>query len=100
MSSSAKDHHPFSFKKLLIVSCVCFFAAALVFVVYDATIGGSLAGKGYGPGAYYYTDVPGWNHIFLESPFLGFDHPLWCIGFFAGWGLVAYKALIWLNDKL
>lgn len=76
------------------------FIFGLCLIVYDIFWGHFLFGKSFGPGAYYFTDVPGWQHIFLESPFLGFQHPILAAIFFIGWALLMYKVLIWLNDKL
>ncbi len=98
MSASKKKNH--SVLKVLTVVSICLYILALLLLVYDANIGGFLFGKTYGPGAYYFTDVPGWSKVFLESPHLGFKHPVICMGFFVGWAILMYRALIWLNDKL
>lgn len=76
------------------------FLGAFSLLIYDAKWGHFLFGKSFGPGAYYFTDVPGWQHVFLESPFLGFEHPILAGIFFIGWALLAYKVLVYLNDKL
>lgn len=99
MSASAKKKHH-SVLKVLSVLSICLYLAAFLLIIYDANIGGFLFGKNYGPGAYYYTDVPGWQHVFFESPYLGFAHPVICFGFFFGWAIIMYRVLIWLNEKL
>lgn len=76
------------------------FLCAIGLLIYDANWGHFLSGKSFGPGAYYFTDVPGWQHVFLESPFLGFHHPILAGLFFISWALFTYKMLVYLNDKL
>lgn len=97
-STTGNDHH--SFIKIATVISACLFIAAFLLIIYEANYGGFLFDSSFGPGAYYYTDVPGWQHIFLESPFLGFAHPVLCFGFFIAWAVLMYRVLIWLNDKL
>lgn len=44
--------------------CVTIFAAAVLISLYIMARGIGTEGKDYGPGAYYYTDIPGWEEIF------------------------------------
>lgn len=46
-----------------------FTLAAIPVVLAVAVAGLGTEGKDYGPAAYYYTDVPGWQKIFGENPF-------------------------------
>ena len=44
----------------------------------------------------------GWEKIFLSEKtwHLGFDNPVAAYGFFVIWGLLSFKALLWLDKKL
>lgn len=87
-------------KGLSIIS-LTLFIGAFCLIIYDALWGHFLFSKSYGPGAYYFTDVPGWQNIFLkDSPFLGFHHPILAALFFITWSVFMYKLLCYLNDKL
>lgn len=78
---------------------VLFFGLAFCYVLYDASYGHFLLNKDYGPGAYYYTDVPNWQEIFLNSPYLGFSNPVLSMLFFIGWGYLMYRLLLWVTNK-
>ena len=81
-----------------IVICCC----ALVIAIYLASQDAGLIDGTFGPGAYYYSDIPGWEKIFLSEStcHLGFENPVAAYGFFVIWGLVSFKGLLWLDKKL
>lgn len=81
-----------------IVLC-CF---ALVTAIYLASQNAGLIDGTFGPGAYYYSDIPGWEKIFLSDStwHLGFENPVAAYGFFVIWGIVSFKGLLWLDKKL
>lgn len=76
------------------------FILACAVIIYDIFWGHFLFGKGYGPGAYYYTDVPNWKAIFIDSPYLGFKNPVLSFTFFFLWAFLSYRILCWLDKKL
>lgn len=78
-------------------------AVALVTAVYLASQdAGLIEGMPFGPGSYYYSDIPIWKDIFLSEKtlHLGFDNPLAAFAFFIIWGLLSFKALLWLDKKI
>lgn len=87
------------FIKLLGAVSALIFLIACGAIIYDIKVGHFLFGKDFGSGAYYYTDVPQWKEIFIDSPSMGFSHPLLAIALFVGWALLMYKTLCWLDDK-
>jgi len=62
---------------------------------------GLIEGLDFGPGNYYYTDIPGWENIFFgkNNARIGTDHPLLFFTLFFGWGFICYKFLSWLDRK-
>ena len=81
-----------------IVFCCC----ALVIAIYLASQNAGLIDGNFGPGSYYYSDIPGWEKIFLSDKtwHMGFENPVAAYGFFVIWGLLSFKALLWLDKKL
>lgn len=81
----------------IVICCV-----ALVTAIYLASQNAGLIDGTFGPGSYYYSDIPGWEKIFLSEKtwHLGFDNPVAAYGFFVIWGLLSFKALLWLDKKL
>jgi len=81
-----------------IVICCC----ALVTAIYLGAHNAGLIDGSFGPGSYYYSDIPGWEKIFLSDKtwHLGFDNPVAAYGFFVIWGLLSFRALLWLDSKL
>lgn len=82
--------------------CIAVCACALVIAIYLASQGAGLIDGSFGPGSYYYSDIPGWEKIFLSDKtwHLGFGNPVAAYGFFVIWGLVSFKFLLWLDKKL
>lgn len=81
---------------------VVFCCISLVIAVYLASQNAGLNDGTFGPGSYYYSDIPGWEKIFLsESTWhLGFENPVAAYGFFVIWGLLSFTAWRWLDKKL
>ncbi len=84
--------------RCVIVIC----CAALLTAIYLISQDAGLIDGSFGPGSYYYSDIPGWEKIFLSEKtwHLGFDNPVAAYGFFVIWGLLSFKALLWLDKKL
>ena len=54
--------------KIICTAGVIFFVAAIFIAVYMmANNMGQVAGIDFGPGQYYYTDIPGWQKYFLPD---------------------------------
>lgn len=81
---------------------VVFCCISLVIAIYLASQNAGLIDGTFGPGSYYYSDIPGWEKIFLsESTWhLGFDNPVAAYSFFVIWGLLSFTAWRWLDKKL
>lgn len=62
---------------------------------------GLIEGMNFGPGSYYYTDIPGWQQIFYTSEHItpNTDHPILFLAFFIGWGLLMWKAWVFCDKK-
>lgn len=75
---------------------------ALVIAIYLASQDAGLIDGTFGPGSYYYSDIPHWEKIFLSEKtlHLGFDNPVAAYGFFVIWGILSFKALLWLDSKI
>ena len=63
---------------------------------------GLIEGLNFGPGSYYYTDIPGWEKIFynVEQIKPNTAHPIIFMLFFVGWGAFVWKAWGFLDAKL
>lgn len=71
--------------------------------IYIAVNGlGLIDGLDFGPGAYYYTDIPNWSEIFLgkETINLGFSSLPLAVFFFLAWGIFCFKVWQWLDSRL
>lgn len=83
--------------------CVIVFCCiSLVVAICLASQNAGLSDGTFGPGSYYYSDIPGWEKIFLSDStwHLGFENPVMAYGFFVIWGLLSFKGLLWLDKKL
>lgn len=76
------------------------FIFAIGLIGYGILTGNILGDSDFGPGAYYYTDVPNFQKIFLEPPSMGFDHPIIVGVLFILWSLFVYKMWVLLNRRL
>ncbi|MDA3734124.1 hypothetical protein PBV87_21855 [Niameybacter massiliensis] len=61
---------------------------------------GLIEGLNFGPGSYYYSDIPGWEKYFFNHRFVQNLNPLLIIGLFCGWGFICWKAWVYLDTKL
>ncbi|MFZ5943851.1 MAG: hypothetical protein ACOYVD_07055 [Bacillota bacterium] len=73
--------------------------ATAIFIMQNGL--GLIEGLDFGPGQYYYTDIPGWEKIFFgeKSINIGTDNPLLFFGIFFIWGFACYKFLVWIDKK-
>lgn len=63
---------------------------------------GLIEGLDFGPGSYYYTDIPGWKQIFMvheSSSFTNIPTLVYFILFF-GWGYAMWKMWGYLDSKI
>ncbi|KJS81441.1 MAG: hypothetical protein JM58_16745 [Peptococcaceae bacterium BICA1-8] len=62
---------------------------------------GLIEGLDFGPGQYYYTDLPGWEEIFFgeKSITLGTKQPFLFFGLFFLWGYACFKFISWMESK-
>lgn len=61
---------------------------------------GLIEGLNFGPGSYYYSDIPGWEKYFFTHQYKHSLNPLVMIVFFVGWGLLCWKAWVYLDRKI
>ena len=62
---------------------------------------GLIDGLDFGPGQYYYTDIPNWEKYFLnEDITFNTKYPILFLALFVGWGVIAWNAWRWLDQKL
>ncbi|NLT94768.1 MAG: hypothetical protein GXW85_04420, partial [Clostridia bacterium] len=59
---------------------------------------GLIEGLNFGPGQYYYTDIPGYEKIFFgpNTINIGTDHPFFFFGAFFLWVFICFKFLAWM----
>jgi len=89
-------------KKVSYVVFTLFFIVCLIVVYIMKNDLGLIEGMDWGPGAYYYTDIPGWEKIFLSGDHITFNtsHPVLFIVLFIAWGFFMWKAWQWLDKKI
>lgn len=61
---------------------------------------GLIEGLNFGPGSYYYSDIPGWEKYFFTHKYVQSLNPVLIVFLFIGWGLLCWKAWIYLDRKL
>ena len=91
--------------RIVTILCRCSIViccSALVIAIVLASHNAGLIDGSFGPGSYYYSDIPGWEKIFLsdKTMHLGFGKPLFAYGFFVLWGIGTFKLLLWLDKKI
>lgn len=77
------------------------FLIAVIAAMYMMVNGmGQVPGIDFGPGQYYYTDIPGWQKYFVPNYYE--NHvPLWVlIALFFIWGFLMYRLWTFLENKL
>lgn len=82
------------FVKWLNRICITFFIFIIIGAIYIMSNGiGLIEGLDFGPGSYYYSDIPGWENIFYTQPFIkpNTQHPILFLVLFIGWGIAAWK---------
>ncbi|MFZ7103137.1 MAG: hypothetical protein ACOWWO_10865 [Peptococcaceae bacterium] len=62
---------------------------------------GLIPGLDFGPGQYYYTDLPDWQERFFgkSSITIGTNHPVLFFTTFFIWGFICFKFLKWVDNK-
>lgn len=78
---------------------VIFVAAVLVAVYMMSQNMGQVQGIDFGPGQYYYTDIPGWQKYFLKNSYDNHVPVSVLIGLFFAWGYVMYRFWCFLDKK-
>lgn len=86
-------------KYIGIVGTVIFVFAVCIAMYMMAKGMGQVPGIDFGPGQYYYTDIPGWQKYFLPNHYENHVPLLVLIGLFFAWGFLMYRAWIWLDNK-
>lgn len=63
---------------------------------------GLIEGLNFGPGSYYYSDIPGWEKIFYVTDSIKprTSYPFVFLLIFVGWGALAWKAWTFLDRKI
>lgn len=61
---------------------------------------GLIEGLNFGPGSYYYSDIPGWEKYFFTHKYVQSLNPVLIVFLFIGWGLLCWKSWIYLDRKL
>lgn len=72
-------------------------AAVLAAAAVVAAHGGLQPGLDFGPGQYYYTDLPGWERFFAVKGLAGSCPRFVYYLLFALWGLVMYRFWRWID---
>lgn len=85
--------------KVLVVISGLLLIFALGVSLYDIVSGDLTGDQDFGAGNYYYTDVPGWEKIFLYSPSLGFENPVVTMALFLAWGYLMYRIWMYVEKK-
>lgn len=83
--------------------CLCVFIVIIALAIYIMKNDiGLIEGLNFGPGSYYYSDIPGWEKIFYTQEFINpnTNHPLLFLSLFVGWGFIAWKSWTFLDRKL
>jgi hypothetical protein len=87
-------------KVLTAFSVVCFVLAACCLVYAMYTGAGQIEGLNFGPGQYFYTDIPNWQEYFLVD-YYDCKTPMWVlIALFFAWGFLMFKVWGWLDSKV
>lgn len=82
--------------------CILFTIIAFFIACYCGSKDLGLIDGSFGPGSYYYSDIPGWEKIFLSDKtwHLGFGQPVLALAFFVIWGVLSFRLLLWLDRKI
>ena len=87
--------------KILNLVCIVILIFTIPAAIYLASQGAGLTDGSYGPGAYYYSDIPGWEKIFFgeKAIRLGFDNPVIGYGFFVIQAFILFNILLWVDKR-
>lgn len=99
--SKKKSSAPWTPMRVICTAGIIIFIAAVIIAIYMmANNMGQAPGIDFGPGQYYYTDIPGWQKYFLPNHY---DNPvplgILIILFFV-WGVLMYRLWDFLDRKL
>ena len=61
---------------------------------------GQVPGIDFGPGQYYYTDIPGWQKYFVPDFYENHVPMSVLIALFFAWGIVMYRLWTFLEKRL
>lgn len=61
---------------------------------------GQVPGIDFGPGQYYYTDIPGWQKYFVPDFYENHVPMSVLIALFFAWGIVMYRLWTFLENRL
>ncbi len=85
---------------LTVVAIIIFVVASLgtAYCIYNGL--GRVPGINFGPGQYYYTDIPNWKDYFLVDYYHTNIPTIVFIILFFAWGLFMYKVWTWLDTNI
>ena len=85
-----------AFKVVTIVAVVAILACAVWIMAHKL---GLASEYDFGAGAYYYTDIPGYEKIFKEDVYHT-SVPYWVhVVLFLAWGWLMYRLWIWIDKR-
>lgn len=82
------------------VAIVIFLIACVVSIYIMKNNIGLIEGLNFGPGQYYYTDIPNWQKYFATEHFHNGISMFIFIALFFIWGYIMYKLWIFLDKKI
>ncbi len=86
--------------KIVCAAGVIIFLAAVLIAIYIMAKGmGHVPGIDFGPGQYYYTDIPGWQKYFLPDHYENHVPMAVLIGLFFAWGYLMYRLWVFVDKK-
>lgn len=86
--------------RVVCVSGVVIFLISVVIAIYMmANNMGQVPGIDFGPGQYYYTDIPGWQKYFLPDHYKSQTSMGTLIALFFAWGYLMYRLWVFLDNK-
>lgn len=86
-------------KTVCAVGVIIFLAAVLTAIYIMAKGMGQVPGIDFGPGQYYYTDIPGWQKYFLPDHYENHVPMAVLIGLFFAWGYLMYRLWVFVDKK-
>lgn len=87
--------------KPLCIAAIVIFTITAIWAIYIMKNNiGSVDGVDFGPGQYYYTDIPNWKDYFLVDRYHSKTPMSVLIALFFIWGILMYKAWVWLDKHI